>query len=291
VNVMRLSRNMRFRTFSLGIALAGAVASANAQWLNYPAQGTPLTRDGKPNLSAKAPRAPNGKPDLSGVWLIEPPPAGEIEGILGDLGPDLVEGDDPRTFSKYFFNLLVDFKRGEEPIRPEAAAVTLKNRQTMDSPDSHCLPMGLPARNLIAFPFKIFQTPEAIVILYEADGAARQIHTDGRKLPTDPFPSWMGYSTGKWEGDTLVVETAGFNDKAWLDATGHPRSQALRVQERFHRRDFGHMDVQATVEDPNILTKPVTIKFTELLIPNSDILENFCVEGERDRAHMPAKDP
>ena len=101
----------------------------------------------------------------------------------------------------------------------------------------------------------------------------------------------MGYSTGKWEGDTVVVDTAGFNDKAWLDAMGHPRSEALRVQERFHRRDFGHMDVETTVEDPKILTKPVTIKFTEVLIPNSDVLENFCAEGERDRAHMPVAVP
>ena len=163
----------------------------------------------------------------------------------------------------------------------------MKNQQYFDSPTSHCLPISLPARHLAPFPFKIFQTREAIAIFYEVDGAFRQIHTDGRKLPADPFPSWMGYSSGKWEGDTLVVETAGFNDKGWLDGRGHPRSEALRVQERFHRRDFGHMDVQATVEDPKILTKPVTIKFTEVLIPNSDVLENFCAEGERDRAYMP----
>ena len=282
---------MRFTTFRLGIALTGAMVSANAQWLNYPAPGTPLTRDGKPNLSAKAPRARNGKPDLSGVWMIEPPPAGEIERLYGVLGNAVVVGDDPRTFSRYFLNLLIDFKPEEEPIRPEAAALWLKRRQTMDSPMSHCLPLGVPAIDLIAFPFKIFQTPEAIAIFYEVDGIFRQIHTDGRKLPVDPFPAWMGYSTGKWEGDTLVVDTAGFNDQGWLDAGGHPRSQALHVQERFHRRDFGHMDVQATVEDPNVLTKPVTIKFTELLIPNSDVLENFCVEGERDRAHMPAAQP
>ncbi len=163
----------------------------------------------------------------------------------------------------------------------------MKNRQYFDSPTSHCLPVSLPARNLAAFPFKIFQTPQAIAIFYEVDGAFRQIHTDGRKLPVDPFLSWMGYSTGKWEGDTLVVDSAGFNDKAWLDGRGHPRGEALRVQERFHRRDFGHMDVETTVEDSNILTKPVTIKFTEVLIPNSDVLENFCAEGERDRAYMP----
>ena len=281
---------MRSQTFSLGIALAGAMVSASAQWLDYPTPGTPLTPDGKPNLSAKAPRAANGKPDLSGVWHIEPPPAGEIERLYGDLGAAVVAGDDPRTFSRYWANILIDFKPGEEPIRPEAVALTLKHRQTMDSPDSHCLPISLPIRDLTPFPFKIFQTPEAIVILYEADGAARQIHTDGRKLPVNPQPSWMGYSTAKWQGDTLVVDTAGFNDRGWLDARGHPRSEALHVQERLHRRDFGHMDVQATVEDPIVLTGPVTIKFTELLIPNSDILENFCTEGERDRAHMPAAD-
>ncbi len=278
--------NIPFRTF----ALAAAMVSLNAQWLNYPAARTPLTPDGKPDLSAKTPRTPDGKPDLSGVWAVEPPAPGEIERIFGDFGASVVAGDDPRTFSKYFLNLLIDFKKGEEPIRPEAAALTLKRRKTMDSPQSHCLPMGLPAID-VSGPAKIFQTAEEIVIFYEAYGAFRQIHTDGRKLPAEAFPSWMGYATGKWEGDTLVVDTGGFNDKGWLDVYGHPRSEALHVQERFHRRDFGHMDVQATIEDPTMLTKPVTIKFTELLIPNSDILENFCVEGERDRAHMPAGIP
>jgi hypothetical protein len=267
------------------------MSSANAQWLNYPTPATPLTHDGKPNLSAKIPRAPNGKPDLSGVWQIEPPPAGEIERLFSEVAAARADGDDPRTFSKYFLGLLVDFKPGEEPIRPEALALMLKRRETMDSPSSHCLPLGVPAADLIGFPFKIYQTPDTIAIYYEEKGMFRQIHTDGRKLPANPFPSWMGYSTARWEGDTLVVDSAGFNDKGWMDARGLPRSEALHVQERFHRRDFGHMDVQATVEDPNILTKPVTIKFTELLIPNSDILESFCVEGERDRAYMPKGNP
>jgi hypothetical protein len=120
---------------------------------------------------------------------------------------------------------------------------------------------------------------------FEVDGAFRQIHTDGRKLPVDPFPSWIGYSVGRWEGDTLVADTAGFNDKTWLDVRGHPHSEALRVQERFHRRDFGHIDIEATVDDPVMLTKPITIKFAVNLIPNSDVLEFFCSEGERDQAY------
>ena len=281
---------MRLRVIRSVIIVAGAIASVNAQWLNYPAPGTPLTRDGKPDLAAKAPRAANGKPDLSGVWQIEPPPAGEIERLYGPVGPAEVLGEDPRQQSRYFRNLFIDFKRGEEPLRPEAAAQALRNRQNIiaNSPSARCLPYGLPNLYFVPRPFKIFQTPETTVIYYEADGAFRQIHADGRKLPVDPFPAGMGYSTGKWEGATLVVDSAGFNDKTWLDVGGHPHSEALRVQERFHRRDFGHMDMEVTVEDPETLTKPVTIKFTELLIPNSDVLENFCAEGERDQAYMHA---
>jgi len=279
---------MWFHVIGIGIALA--MVSANAQWLNYPEPGTPMTRDGKPDLSAKAPRDSKGKPDLSGVWQIESPPPGEIERIFGDLGAAIADGDDPRTYSKYFLNLLVDFKKDESPIRPEAAAVASKRRETMDTPMSHCLPLGVPAIELIGFAFKIFQTPTTIAIFHEVNGVFRQIHTDGRKLPEDPFPAWMGYSTGKWEGDTLVVDSAGFNDQAWMDVNGLPRSNALRLRERFHRRDFGHLDLEVTVDDPKVLTRPVTVKFTEVLIPNSDVLENFCVEGERDRAHMPRGD-
>ena len=276
---------MRGQTLKLGIAFAGVLVCANAQWLNYPAPGTPRTRDGKPNLSAKAPRASNGKPDLSGVWQIEPPPSGEIERIFGDLGANDVPGDDPRTFSKYYINLLSDFKPKEEPLRPEAAELLVRHMQSQDNPTFRCLPMGLPGVNLIGFPFKIFQTPGAIVMLYEVDGTHRQVYTDGRKLPVDPQPAWLGYSVGRWEGETLVVDTAGFNNKSWLDAFGHPHSEDMRVQERFHRRDFGHMDVQVTIEDPKTFTKPLTINFTELLIPDSDLLEFFCAENEKDRAH------
>lgn len=221
-----------------------------------------------------------------GVWQIEPPQPGEIERLYGPVGAGAVLGDDLRDQNKYFFDLFVDFKQGEEPLRPAAAAQTLKNRENVIavSPVTHCLPYGLPNRYFNARPFKIFQNPQAMVMYFELDGAFRQIHTDGRELPVDPFPSWMGYSIGKWVGDTLVVNTAGFNDKSWLDVRGHPHSESLRVQERFRRRDFGHMDIAATVDDPVTLTKPVTVKFTVLLIPDTDVLENFCSEGERDQA-------
>lgn len=282
---------MRFQKLKLGIVFIGAILCASAQWLNYPTRGTPRTKDGKPNLSAPAPRASNAKPDLSGVWQVEPPAPGEMERKVGDLGTFAVPGDDPRTFSPYFFNILGDFKREDAPIRPEAAAVFQAHAKTFgkDSPGSHCMPMGVPNTQLIAIPFKIIQTPDVIVMLIEADNTHRQIYTDGRPLPVDPQPSWQGYSIGKWEGDTLVVDTAGFNDKSWLDAIGHIHSESLRVQERYHRRDFGHMEMQVTIEDPKTFTKPFTFKVNQLLIPDSDILEEVCTENEQDRTHLADK--
>jgi hypothetical protein len=132
------------------------------------------------------------------------------------------------------------------------------------------LPTGLPAVEILAYaPFKIVQTPGLTIVMYEADNTRRQIYTDGRKLPDDPQPSWLGYSVGRWEGDTLIVDSAGFNDKTPLDIFGHPHSEAMRIQERFRRRDFGHTDVQVTIEDPKVFTKPITVKFTLLLLPDT----------------------
>ena len=123
-------------------------------------------------------------------------------------------------------------------------------------------------------------------MMYEADNSRRQIYTDGRKLPVDPNPSWMGYSIGRWEGDVLVVDSMGFTDQVWIDALGHPVSEALRIQERFARRDFGYIDLEVTITDPKMYTRPITFKVTELLVPDSDILEYLCNENEKDRAHM-----
>src|SRR5215470_11588719 len=269
----------------------GALLCVHAQWLNYPSPGTPRTRDGKPNLSAKTPRASNGKPDLSGVWQTELAPPGENERLFGDVFQyAVVPADDPRTFSKYFLNVLADFKPEEAPIRPEAAALTRRNAQSArDNPSSKCLPQGIVRADVLSYnPFKIIQTPGVTAILYEVDDMFRQVYTDGRKLPVDPQPAWLGYSVGKWEGDTLVVDSAGFNDRSWLDASGHPHSEELRIQERFHRRDFGHMDLQLTIDDPKMYTRPFTIKVTEVLVPDSDILEYVC-ENEVDRAHLPGR--
>jgi len=252
-------------TTGIALIFTGALVCAHAQWLNYPTPGTPRTRDGKPNLSAKAPGASNGKPDLSGVWQTELSPPGEIEGLFGDVFKYAVPGDDPRTFSKYFLNILADFKPDQAPIKPETAELARKNAENARAnPSAQCLPQGIVRDDLLSYnPFKIIQTPGVIAILYEVDNMFRQVYTDGRKLPVDPQPAWVGYSVGKWDGDTLVVDSAGFNDRSWLDAFGHPHSEALRIQERFHRRDFGHMDLQLTIDDPKMYTRSFTIRVTE----------------------------
>jgi hypothetical protein len=282
---------MKGQIKTIAVLFTGAVVSAHAQWLNYPSPGTPRTRDGKPNLSAKTPRASNGKPDLSGVWQTELSPPGEIDRLFGnELKAFVVPGDDPTTFSKYFLNILADFKPEQAPIRPAAAELARKNAASArDNPSSKCLPQGIVRADVLSYnPFKIIQTPGVTAILYEVDNMFRQVYTDGRKLPADPQPAWLGYSVGKWEGDTLVVDSVGFNDRSWLDAFGHPHSEDLRIQERFHRRDFGHMDLQLTIDDPKMYTRPFTINVTEVLIPDSDILEYVC-ENETDQAHLPGR--
>ena len=264
-----------------------APLSANAQWVKYPTPGAPRTRDGKVNLAAPAPRV-NGKPDLSGIWQVEPTPLAELTAMFGDVGALAVPGDDPRTFNKYLINILADYKPEESPLRPEFNALLAKRGEVLglDIPTSHCLPGGVPFSMLLPFPTKIFQTPGVIVMLIEGDGTSRQVYTDGRKFPVDLEPLWMGSSAGRWEGDTLVVDTRGFNDKTWLDAVGHPHSEDLHVTERYRRRDFGHIDEQITIDDPRTYTKPFSVKVTYRLLPDTDILEWYCAENEKDIKHL-----
>jgi hypothetical protein len=266
--------------------------SVSAQWLNHPTPGTPRTRDGKADLTARAPRASNGRPDLSGVWHVQPTPLDEWKRLLGP-SLDLVQATSPAgmeltTVSKYAVSVLMDFRPEEAPMRPEAAKIFAERAESLgrDLPSTHCLPIGIPLTYLVSEVNKIIQTPGLIVILYEADGTHRQIYTDGRKPPQDPEPMWLGYSTGRWQDDTLVVDTVGFNDKTWLDAFGHPHSDALHLTERFRRRDFGHLDIEITIDDPKMYTKPFSFKVTQELVPDSDILEMFCNENEKDRPHM-----
>ncbi len=229
-----------------------------AQWLDYKTPGIPRTPDGKPNLSAPAPRMPDGKPDLSGVW----------------------EHLNARTTAYYLDKIDIPWQPWAKALFQERTANNQK-----DNPESQCLPRGVPKADAFDI-HKIAQAPGLIVILYEYQTTFRQIFMDGRELPKDPNPTWMGYSVGHWEGDTLVTESNGFNGKAWLSGQGNPITDAARVTERMHRRDFGHMDVQITIDDPKAYTKPWTAELHPQLIPDTELLEFVCNENERDLGHL-----
>jgi hypothetical protein len=267
---------MKAFTGATFLSLLLFMVPASAQWLYPPDPGIPRTRDGKPNLSARAPRTREGKPDLSGVWRPEPDP----DGVPDPFAPEVL----PR----YFLNIAVDLKPEDVPFQPWAAALFKERgaRQGADDPISRCEPTGVPAIDTVPVPFKIIQMPRLIVILYEGDTTYRQVFMDGRRLPQDPQPTFMGYSLGRWEGDTLVVDTTGINERSWLDRFGHPHSDALHVIERFRRRDVGQMDIQITIDDPKAYTRPLTYTQKQILLPDTDLFEYFCTENEKDTAHF-----
>jgi hypothetical protein len=264
---------------------------ACAQWLNYPDPAIPRLKDGKPNLSAPAPRSANGKPDLTGVWAHEITPIAEFKRMFGASyeaeSQAALIGMELESVHKYALNILVDFKPEESPLGPEGQAI-MKRRAAERRVDNVCHgEYGWPVAGLLAEPFKIVQAPKETMILYEVDGLHRQVFTDGRQFPaTFEFPAYLGYSTGRWEGDIFVVESRGFNDRTPLDAIGHPRSEAMHVTERYRRRDFGHLDVEMTFDDPQLYSRKFTVKVAFELVADNDIFEMFCSQNEKDRSHM-----
>jgi hypothetical protein len=248
--------------------------AARAQWAKQRDPRIPLTRDGQANLAAPAPRASDGKPDLSGVWLTDGGPV--------PPGVPTVEGDELRV-SRQFIDVTGGMKPGQVQMEPWAAELFKKHvasNGTLD-PVARCQPAGEPSQPEVPLPYKIVQTPGLIIVLYEENSIHRQIFLDGRKMVPEAEPRWQGYSTGRWEGDTLVVETAGFNDRTWLDRTGHPHSDAMRLTERFRRRDAGHLEVDITITDPKAYRTPITYKRQATLLPDEDLLEYFCTENEK----------
>ncbi len=244
------------------LSLFFLTTAGHAQWLHYPTPGIPRTADGKPNLAAPAPRTAEGKPDLTGLWMLNAGP-GNLANITADLKPGEVQPWADALFKQRLGNVGID-----------------------DPWTVQCLPAG--PRIILSGgngPAQIVQTPALLVILYE-DLAYRQIFLDGRELPKDPNPSWMGYSIGHWEGDTLVVESTGFNDRSWLDMGGHPHTEYLRTTERFRRTTFGHMDLQVTFNDPKAYARPWTISFGVNFAPDTSMLEYVCKENEKDRDHL-----
>jgi len=260
-------------------------AAAFAQWPDYPTSGVPKTPDGKPNLQGPVSKAADGHPDLTGLWEYywdrgTPPPDPGASLGLSVVAP----GSNP------FFNIGFGIKDGL-PFQPWALALRKSRMEdnNRDNPDAHCLPIGLMQLHQHPQPRKIIQTPAVIVILYEAQGGVRQIFTDGRPLPKDPQPWWYGYSVGHWDGDTLVIETTGFRDDVWLDVEGSPLTSAGKMTERFRRVDYGHLDIEITVDDPKAYTKPWTVSVKQKIMLDQDLIEFICDENEKDAPHLTSK--
>ena len=236
-----------------GLLLSCAVALALA----------PLTfGQSAPAASRPAPRTPDGKPDLNGLW-----------------GPD-------RTF---IYDIGSTLKKGETlPLQPWAEKVT-KERMSNADPEANCLPAGVP--RMAPYPWKIVQQPKLVVLLFEGNiHTYRQIFMDGRGHPDDLDPTWYGHSIGKWEGDALVVDTIGFNDKFWFDFAGHPHTQKLHITERYRRPDYSHLDFEVVIDDPGAYTKPFTMYGHSPLIEDSEIMEYICNENNQDVGHIVGKD-
>jgi hypothetical protein len=242
------------------IIFASLCSPLQAQWAKVPSR-IPRTADGKPNLNAPAPRLPDGTPDLSGVW--EP------------------------AENKWIRNLAADLKPEDIPFQPWAKTLYDERAAGLhwtEEPDANCLPQGVPKILVAPAPWRVIQNGDYVVFVHEAFNLWRQVFLDGRELNVndDTTPTWMGYSVGKWDGDTLVVETRGFNGKVWLDQLGKPSTEALHVTERFRRKDFGHMDIQITIDDPKAYTKSWTVTVSARLLPNSELMEFICLENEKD---------
>lgn len=281
---------MRTEIGCLTFALISASTLA-AQWSDYKDARAPRTPDGKIDMKGPTPRTADGHPDLSGVWQYQrppgsPPPAPRQPAKPGEQ-PDIIP---LAVRTSQFWNLGASFKDGL-PFQPWAAELHRKRVEmnSIDNPDAHCLPIGVMQLHTHGQPRKMVQTPGLIVIMYEANSGLRQIFTDGRTLPKDPEPWWYGYSVGHWDGDTLQAESIGFKDNGWLDVEGSPLTETGRIIEKFRRPDYGHLEIEVTIDDPKAYTKPWTVTVYQRLLPDTELIEFVCGENERSDVHLVGK--
>lgn len=264
------------RPISISLFLALPLA---AQWLHLPSIGIPRTADGKPNLSAPAPKTADGKPDFSGMWV----PRDELPCNEKERGVQCIE----LPLTPQLINFAAGLKDGI-PYQPWAAELVKKRASDVGylDPHTHCMPPNYPRAWAFPETQKIFQTPSQLVILHEYNASYRQIFFDGRKLPDDMLPTWNGYSVAHWDGDALVVESAGFRDDSWLDTSGNFFSGAARVTERIRRPSFGSLDVDITIDDPKVFTKPWTVAMHLKPLLDTEMIDFICMENNKDLEHL-----
>jgi len=274
------------KLFLVSVLIAACFAfspsAVEGQWLDYPTSNVPKTPAGKPNLSAPTPRTSDGKPDLSGLWEMERKElAGEPGNTIG-LGDELVNREMVIIGSRLQGGL--PYQSWAAQLVKTRGGVDGTERQLQD-PLTKGLPVGPVRLHTYAALRKIIQIPGLVVILNELGASYRQIFTDGRPLLTDPNPTWNGYSTGKWDGDALIVQTNGLRDGTWLDFVGNPLTESAKITERFRRLNFGQLEIEITIDDPKAYTKPWTVTLNQVIRLNTDLLDKIMSENEKDRQH------
>jgi hypothetical protein len=260
--------SMRFlnRVVLALLASAVSVVPLAAQWDAFLSKNLPRLPDGKVDMKAPPRRTPDGKIDLQGFWM-------------------------PTNPVKHLLNIAADLKPGEVPLQPWAQKVLAERIETngKDHPGVRCWPSGIPEKLNIPDGLKLVQTPDLMMFLHESRTIYRQVFTDGRPLPKDAQPAWMGYSVGRWEGDTFVVDTINQNGRTWLDMLGHPATEALKVTERYRRPTIGNMIIDVTIDDPKAYTRPWNVQLSWTLQPGWELIESICEENNKDVPHMVGK--
>jgi hypothetical protein len=270
---------MKFRFILIVAALVAGTPPAFSQWLHYPTAGVPKKADGSPNLTAPTPRTPDGKPDFSGLWGVKCQSGGKTIFCAPEVAVPPEFGNIGRAL------------KGGLPYQPWAADLVKERREQngKDDPTSHCLPGGVAKLHTSALLRKIVQTPGLMVFLTERNASYRQVFLDGRPLPEDPDPNWNGYSTGHWEGDTLVIETNGIVDRNWLDRAGSPITESARFTEKIRRPNYGTLEIDLTVNDMKAYTAPWTVHISQVIALDTELFDYICLENEKDAQHLVGK--
>jgi hypothetical protein len=279
---MRLTRHFAFALVILSAPLASADLAA--QWLKYPTAGVPRKPDGKVDMTASTPRMADGKPDFSGIWITAEPnrPAGSAANNADEpAGPGGI------TASRQMRDIGVDLPGGL-PYQPWLVPIVKERtaNDAIDDPHIRCLPDNFLRAYGLPHLLKFVHTPNLLVVLNEMNAGYRQVFTDARPLPNDPNPSWQGYSSAKWSGDTLVVDTIGLRDDTWIDWNGSVLTEAAKVREEIRRPDFGHLEIKVTVDDSKAYTKPWTVTLKQRIVVDTELIDEVCLENEKDAERL-----
>jgi hypothetical protein len=264
----------RIASASAAAVLAALLASAPAvaQWVGYPTAHVPRKADGKVDMTAPAPRMANGKPDFSGIWISD----------RTEPGKETISDTSSLPSGRHMANMGVDFEGGL-PYQPWQLPIVKRRTENLAIEDPHirCLPDFFLRAYGLPHMLKFVHTPELLVMLNEMNAGYRQVFTDARALPDTPAPSWQGYSSAKWDGDTLIVDTIGMRDDTWIDWNGSVVTEAAKIREEIRRLDFGHLEIKATVDDPKGYTKPWTVTLRQRVVVDAELIDEVCLENEQ----------